>query len=261
MTSAIDINWFELGLGYLLLLIPIGILWYFQTGLIRDTLIAIVRMTVQLILVGIYLEVIFKLDNNWVNLLWVFLMVVLGAFTTVRRSELSLKTYIAPVFLGMAVSIIIVDAYFFGVVIKLDNLFEAMYLIPITGMLLGNCMKSNIIGLNIYYERLQKEQTLYRYALANGATKIEALAPYMRQALKQAFNPIIGTMAVVGLISLPGMMTGQILGGSSPMIAIKYQTMLMITIFTSSMVTVVLTIFITNRFIFDDFGMLKTRVA
>ena len=127
-------------------------------------------------------------------------------------------------------------------------------------MLLGNCIRSNILGLSSYYNKLQKEQTLYKYALANGATKKEALFPYMRNSLKTSFAPTIATMAVVGLISLPGMMTGQILGGSSPTVAIKYQIMLMITIFVSSIMTVVLTIFISNRFIFDSFHNLRTKI-
>ena len=168
-----------------------------------------------------------------------------------------MKVYFIPVLLGMLVSIIIVDAYFFGVVIQLKNLFEALYLIPITGMLLGNCIRSNVMGLSVFYERLKKEPTLYRYALANGATRGEALIPYWKEALKLAFNPTIASIAVVGLISLPGMMTGQILGGSSPMVAIKYQIMLMITIFTSSIITVVLTILIANRFVFNSYGMMN----
>jgi putative ABC transport system permease protein len=127
-------------------------------------------------------------------------------------------------------------------------------------MLLGNCIRTNIFGLSSYYNKLQKEQTLYKYALANGATKKEALFPYMRNSLKTSFAPTIATMAVVGLISLPGMMTGQILGGSSPTVAIKYQIMLMITIFVSSILAVVLTIFISNKFIFDPFQNLKTKI-
>lgn len=161
---------------------------------------------------------------------------------------------------ALAISLIVVDIYFLGIVIKLDNLFEAKYIIPITGMLLGNCITGNIIGLNAYYGKLQKEPTLYRYALANGATHSEALLPFMRTALQTAFNPIIASMAVIGLISLPGMMTGQILGGSSPIIAIKYQIMLIITIFVSSIITVVLTIFVSNHFIFNKYHNLSSNI-
>ncbi len=260
MNSVEDIKWINLALGYLLLLIPITMFWYFQTGLVKDTLWASLRMTVQLLLVGTYLEFIFKMNNVWINLLWVFIMVVIATSTTIKRSELNLKMFALPVFISLASSLMVVDFYFFGVVIGLKNLFDAIYFIPITGMLLGNCIRGNIIGLSSYYKRLYKEKTLYRFSLANGATWNEALIPYMKEAVKLAFNPSIATMAVIGLISLPGMMTGQILGGSSPMIAIKYQIMLMITILVSSVITVVLTIYISNKFVFDEYFNLKKSV-
>lgn len=260
MNTAIDIGWSDLALGFILLVIPFFILWYYKTGLLKPAVISVIRMTVQLLLVGLYLEYIFKLNNMWVNLAWVLIMVIIATATTVKRSELNRRLYLIPVFVSLAISLIIVDVYFLGFVIKLDNLFEAIYLIPITGMLLGNCIRTNILGLSSYYNKLQKEQILYKYALANGATIKEALFPYMRNSLRTSFAPTIATMAVVGLISLPGMMTGQILGGSSPTVAIKYQIMLMITIFVSSIMTVVLTIFISNRFIFDSFHNLRTKI-
>jgi len=260
MNTAIDIRWLDLALGFFLLIIPFFVLWYYKTGLLKPAVISVIRMTLQLLAIGLYLEYIFILNNMWLNLAWVLIMVIIATGTTVKRSNLNSQLYLVPVFVSMVISLVVVDVYFLGFVIKLENLFEAIYLIPITGMLLGNCIRTNILGLSSYYIKLKKEQTLYRYALANGATKKEALFPYMRNSLKTSFAPSIATMAVVGLISLPGMMTGQILGGSSPTVAIKYQIMLMITIFVSSIMTVVLTIFISNRFIFDSFHNLKTKI-
>lgn len=253
-----DISWVDLGLGYLLLVIPLLAFRYYQTGLVRSTLIAIARMTVQLLLVGAYLGIIFRWNSAWVNILWVVAMVVVAAFTVVRRSELSRKLFLVPVLIAIAASVLLVDVYFLGVVVRLDFLFDARYFIPITGMLIGNCLSNNIVALNTFYHSLSKEQTLYRFALANGATRNEALAGFMREALRKSLNPTIATTAVVGLISLPGMMTGQILGGSNPEVAIKYQIMIMITILVSTLLTVILSILICNRFVFDGFGRLRT---
>jgi len=253
-----DISWVDLGLGYLLLVIPLLAFRYYQTGLVRSTLIAIARMTVQLLLVGAYLGVIFRWNSAWVNILWVVAMVVVAAFTVVRRSELSRKLFLVPVLIAIAASVLLVDVYFLGVVVRLDFLFDARYFIPITGMLIGNCLSNNIVALNTFYHSLSKEQTLYRFALANGATRNEALAGFMREALRKSLNTTIATTAVVGLISLPGMMTGQILGGSNPEVAIKYQIMIMITILVSTLLTVILSILICNRFVFDGFGRLRT---
>lgn len=254
------INNLNLALGYILLIVPLFFLWYFQTGLLKDTLISALRMTVQLLLIGVYLEYIFKLNLWWINLLWVVVMVVIASYTITKRSGLTIKVFILPILFSISISLLIIDTYFFGLVIQLDNFFDARYFIPITGMLLGNCLRTNIIALNSFYSRLKKEETLYRFFIANGATRGEAVKYFIKDALQKAFNPTIATMSVVGLISLPGMMTGQILGGSSPNVAIKYQIMLMLTIFVSAMITVILSILISNLFVFNKFDNLKYKI-
>lgn len=260
MENVIDINYFELFAGYALMLIPVVILWHYRTGIVKDTIIAIVRMTVQLLLVGVYLEYIFKLNNSIINVCWVIVMSIVATYTIIRRSGLNQKLFFLPVLLSGIISIAITDAYFLGFIIKLDNIFDARYFIPITGMLLGNTIKNVIISLDSYYKRIDEEQNLYRWYLANGATKSETLLPFMRHSLKSAFNPMIATTAIMGLISLPGMMTGQILGGSNPNIAVKYQIMLLITIFASAILTVFLTIKFSDRIAFDNYGNLKQEI-
>lgn len=260
MEKVIDINYFALFTGYALMLIPVLTLWYYKTGLVKDTLIATARMTVQLLLVGLYLEYIFKLDNAFINIAWVILMSVIASYTIIRRSGLKLKLFFIPVLLSGIISIAVTDTYFLGFVIKLNNIFNARYFIPVTGMLLGNTIKNVVIAVNAFYRRIDEEENYYRWHLANGATKKEALMPFMRDALKVAFNPMIATTAIMGLISLPGMMTGQILGGSNPNVAVKYQIMLLITIFSSAVLNVVLTIFFSNKFAFDAYDNLKKNI-
>ncbi len=255
MNAAQDISWLDLALGYILLIIPIYVLMIFQTGLIKSTLIAVARMTIQLLLVGLYLEYLFDLNNPLVNIIWVIIMLFIASFTIIKRSELNRKLFIIPILSSLIISIFFVDIYFLGIVIGIDYILEARYLIPISGMMIGNCLSNNIIALNTFYDLLTKEQLLYKYSIANGATKGEALKIFMKQSLTKSLNPIIATTAVVGLISLPGMMTGQILGGSNPMVAIKYQIMIMITILVSSIITVVLSIKISNKFVFNNFDM------
>ena len=260
MEKVIDINYFELFTGYALMLIPIFILWYYKTGLVKDTLLATARMTVQLLMVGLYLEYIFDLNSTFINVSWVLIMSVITSFTIVQRSGLKYKLFFIPVLLSGLISITVTDAYFLGFVVKLNNIFDARYFIPVTGMLLGNTINNVIISLDAYYKRIEDEQNLYRWYLANGASQKEALLPFIRDALKSAFNPMIATTAIMGLISLPGMMTGQILGGSNPNVAVKYQIMLLITIFASAILNVVLTILFSNRIAFDNYNNLKKEI-
>ena len=106
--------------------------------------------------------------------------------------------------------------------------------------------------------RLSKQRTTI-IPLSVGERRISQRSPnpFMREALIKSFNPTIASMAVMGLIALPGTMTGQILGGSSPSVAIKYQIMLMITIFASSLISVLLTLWISRKKTFDKYGMTK----
>lgn len=260
MEQTLDINYINLFMGYLLVLIPVIIFYHYKTGLIKDSLIAVVRMTVQLLVVGLYLEILFEYNKVWINSLWWILMVIIATFTIIRRAYLSRRYFMIPLALSLLASLAIVDAYFLGIIIDLDYFFDARYFIPISGIILGNCLKTNILGLNTFYKTIQQEKVRYRYYLANGASHGEALAPFMREALKTAFNPLIATITVIGLISLPGLMTGQILGGSSPEVAIKYQLMLMLSLFASTLISVVLTIIIANRLVFDEYGNMKENV-
>ncbi len=253
--ETINISYGHMALGFLLLLIPTYFLYRYRTGLVRDTLVAALRMTVQLFLIGFYLEYLFLWDNLWINLLWIVVMIAIASSTVLKRTKLPARTLFTAVSIAFLVSLIIIDSYFLGVVVRPESIFTARYFIPISGMILGNMLSANVIALNSFYGSLTRERQLYLYLLGNGATTGEALAPFMREALIKSFNPTIANMAVMGLIALPGTMTGQILGGSSPSVAIKYQIMLMITIFASSLISVLLTLWLSRRRAFDKFGM------
>ena len=255
--ETINIGYGHMALGFLLLIIPTYFLYRYRTGLVKDTLIAALRMTVQLFLIGFYLEYLFLWDKLWINLLWILLMIIIASSTALKRTHLPVRTLFMTVSVAFLVSLLIIDFYFLGLVVRPEKIFTARYFIPISGMILGNMLSANVIALNSFYGSLNRERQLYLYLLGNGASPSEALTPFMREALIKSFNPTIASMAVMGLIALPGTMTGQILGGSSPSVAIKYQIMLMITIFASSLISVLLTLWISRKKTFDKYGMTK----
>lgn len=257
MNTTADISILHLLIGFLLLLIPVWFLHYYRTGLVKDTLVSAGRMTLQLFLVGFYLEYLFKWNNLWINIAWVLVMVGVASYTVLKRTNLNVKELLPSVCIALGISITVIDTYFLGLVVHLDSLFEARYFIPISGMILGNMLSANVIALNAFFGNLKRERQLYLYLLGNGASRKEALAPFMREALVKSFNPTIASMAVMGLIALPGTMTGQILGGSSPTLAIRYQIMIMVTIFASSLISVLLTLWFTSRRAFNKYGILK----
>ncbi len=257
----IDLSWQQLALGFLILLIPAYVLWRYETDLNKEMLISTVRMVVQLLFVGYYLEYLFKFDHPLVNALWIVVMVVVADFATVDRSELSKnKNTLIPVFFATLFGIGIINIFFLHVVIGLPKLLAAQYTIPITGMVLGNCLRSNVIGFNAFYYSLKEQKERYQFYLACGATRQEALKPFIADALKKSANPTLASMATIGLVSLPGMMTGQILSGSSPMIAIKYQIMIMLAIFSGTILSVFLGIKFSNYFVFKETDMLDESI-
>jgi putative ABC transport system permease protein len=114
-----------------------------------------------------------------------------------------------------------------------------------------------VIAINTYFDGLQREHQMYYYLLGNGATRFEATAPFVRQAMVKAFSPCVANMAVMGIVALPGTMIGQILGGSAPGIAIKYQMMIIVITFTASMLSLMVTIILSGRYSFDEYGKLR----
>lgn len=201
----------------------------------------------SVVFIGVYLRFLFEWNNPFINFLWVIIMVGVAAETAVTRTRLKRHILMIPVSVGFLVTVVLVGLYFLGFVLRLDNIFSAQYFIPIFGIIMGNMLGVNVIGLNTYYAGLKREQQLYYYLLGNGATRSEATAPFIRQALIKAFSPGIANMAVTGLVALPGTMIGQILGGSSPHVAIKYQIMIVVITVASSMLSLMITIMLASR--------------
>ena len=247
--GTIDISYYNLFVGLLLLAIPFFYLWKFKTGLLKPAVIGTLRMIIQLFFIGIYLKYLFLWNNPWI-------MIFVAGQTALVRTGLKRRILLIPITVGFLCSVILVGLYFIGIVLQLDNIFSAQYFIPIFGILMGNMLSSNVIALNTYYSGLKREQQLYRYLLGNGATRQEAQAPFIKQAIIKSFSPLIANIAVMGLVALPGTMIGQILGGSSPNVAIKYQMMIMVITFTASMLSLMITISLASRRSFDAYGKL-----
>lgn len=246
--------------GYGLLIIPLAVLLWVQVPLIGRMLIGGIRMTVQLLLVGFYLQVVFNLNNPWLNGLWVLIMILVADISIIRGAGMRFRKLVVPIFFALLIGISIPLLYFLGVILQLPNLLEARFIIPIGGMILGNCLRANIIGIRRFYQSIARGEKAFCQQLADGATLAEATRLHLRHTLEEALAPTLATMATIGLVSLPGMMTGVILGGSDPRVAVMYQIAIMIAIFTGTNVTILLGILFSRNIAFDDYGLLKKEV-
>jgi len=260
MNEIIDISYWALGAIYVLLLLPLAILLYLQLPLIKDATIAVIRMTAQLLFVGFYLEIVFRLNNPFLNLLWLMVMVAVADGSILRGCRLRISKFMLPVFIALLTGTIIPVLTFVVPILQRSNWLDAQYVIPLAGMVLGNCLRADIIGLTQFYDSIRNNEKVYHQTLAHGARLQEALHPYWREAMRAALVPTIATMATIGLVSLPGMMTGAILSGTSPMTAIKYQIAIMIAIFSGTATTVFVAIWLTIRTSFNAYGTLDKSI-
>ncbi|QQX79087.1 ABC transporter permease [Shewanella sp. KX20019] len=252
-----DISWWQLASFMTILVVPIAIERYFELGLSRDMLSAVARMLVQLVLVGVYLQYLFELNSLSVNLLWLLLMLLIGASAIVSKAKLSRKLLYFPVLAGLSLGLFPVLWLMIVYLLAPDPLYSAQYLIPAAGMLLGNCLSGNIVALQRLFSAFEDRKAEYEGALALGSTSYQAALPFIQSAMQQSFAPILASMATTGLVTLPGMMTGQILGGVDPIIAIKYQIVILVAIFVTLTVSVSSALLLSVRTVVSINGRVK----
>lgn len=256
MQATIDITWLDLALFMLLLSIPVAISHWLQLGIGRDIGIAVLRMTLQLLLVGIYLQFLFDLNSVWLNLTWLATMILIGASAILSGAKLPKRLLFLPILTSITLSLLPVLAILLLGLLQPTPTYSAQYLIPLAGMLLGNSLSGNIVALQRLFSALAENRSEYEGRLALGARPKQASMPFVQSALKQSLAPILASMATTGLVTLPGMMTGQILGGSDPMLAVKYQLIILLAIFVVLSVCVTTSLLLSVRVALNPSGKL-----
>jgi UDP-glucose/iron transport system permease protein len=258
--TAVDIDLRGMLIGYLLLIFPLAIILWLRVPLLKDTTVAVLRMTFQLLFVGFYLQVIFQLNSPSLNALWLLAMIVVADISILRSCRLRLSRFGPPLFCALLLGTLPPLLLIVVPILQRPQILDAQYAIPLGGMILGNCLRADIMGIRDFYESIRKGERTFLLSLAQGASLAEATRPYFRDACHAALAPTVATMATIGLVSLPGMMTGVILGGANPMSAIKYQILIMLAIFGGTAVTVVLAIRLTMRVSFSTYGLLDRGI-
>ncbi|WP_028114890.1 ABC transporter permease [Ferrimonas kyonanensis] len=247
MAGVIDIAWWQLLLFLSILLVPAWINRHFRLSMGREGAWAVMRMVAQLVLVGLYLQFLFDLDSLALNLLWLLAMVLIGASSVVSKTHLPRSLALMPVILGLGLALVPVLFVMVLGLVRPEPFYNAQYLIPMAGMLLGNSLSGNIMALQRFVTALGERQGEYQGALVLGATPAQAVQPFLQSALSQSMAPLLATISTTGLVSLPGMMTGQILGGTDPMVAIKYQIVIMVAILVMVSVSAAVSLLLASR--------------
>lgn len=250
----IEISDLDLFLGASLLLLNAGLSMMMQLGLAQQLVVAALRMTVQLLLVGLVLKAAFAVGSLWMTITLAVIMCLFAGYEVRARQERRLRGVWgyglgagAVTFAGALVTLFSLTN-----LIEPDPWFTPRYAIPLLGMVLGNVMTGVSLALNDIGLNVARERNSIEAQLALGATRWEALKPATRRALRSGFIPIINAMAATGVVALPGMMTGQILAGVDPNEAVRYQLLVMFMIAGATSLGVYIAVFATLARLTDD---------
>jgi len=242
MTDTIfDISIINLVIAYIFVLILIFIVKNENIGHEKQIIIASFRMTIQLVLVGYVLTYVFENPNPYITLLILMVMEVFAIFNIYSRVESKLSRNLKAIigismFGGTLASIL----FFLFIVINIEPWFMPQYFIPISGMLIGNSMTGISLGAQGLITGINDNKERIENALMLGATPEKATKDIQNRSFYNAVLPTINSMIGMGIVFLPGMMTGQILAGAAPLTAIKYQIAIMMGILGSVTLTVYL---------------------
>ena len=205
-----------------------------KLGLEKRLAVAAIRTVVQLGLVGVILERVFALDKPVLVVLLVLVMTVFAAREAVARTGSGYRGIGVDAWLTMGGSCLIVGTVVTQIVVGVHPWYDPQYVIPLFGMILGNSLNGMALCLDRFLEHLASRSNELELYTAYGATRREVLAVPLRVAVRTGMIPIINAMSVVGIVALPGMMTGQILAGSPPLQAVAYQIVVMFMIAAAS---------------------------
>lgn len=244
----------DLALSSGLVLLLAAMSWRLHLGVEHRVLIAAARSTVQLLLVGLVLHALFAQTNPALIGLMALVMLLVAGVEVLQRQK---RRYRGAWGYGIGALSMFLSSFSvllltLTVIIGVEPWYQPQYLIPLLGMLLGNTMSGIAIALDGLTRNAWDGRGRIEARLLAGGTWDEAIADIRRDALRSGLIPIVNAMATAGLVSLPGMMTGQILAGSPPMEAAKYQLMIMFVISAGTGIGSVVAVWIGSRRLFDE---------
>ncbi len=247
----VDILWTHVALSAIPLLVVALFSVRMQLELHDKLLVAILRCFSQLSVLGWILVPIFTADTWWLTMLYGSFMVIIASLEAASRPQYTFRgaLFTVMVVLGSVGAVTVWFALF--IVVGVSPWYDPQYMIPILGMILGNSCSGVSVGLSAILNEFVAGRDHIELLLSFGANRTEATREVMYRAIQLSMTPLINAMNVVGLVSIPGMMTGQILGGSDPWKAAKYQICIFQLIGAAASTSAILLVFVVCFVLFD----------
>ncbi|MCD8844394.1 ABC transporter permease [Staphylococcus gallinarum] len=245
-----------LALTGLLLLFPIIVSYKEKLHIIKDLLVSTIRAVIQLVILGYLLHFIFNINQKWVLIIFVLIIIVNAAWNTIGRASVVMHHVflisLISIFIGVALPLV-------GVILTGAIEFKPNEVIPVSGMLASN----SLIAINLAYQNLDrefvKEMSQIESKLTLGANPKLASKDTIRQSIKTAIVPTIDSVKTYGIVSIPGMMTGLIIGGVAPLDAVKFQLMVVFIHTTATIMSALLATYLSYKQFFNQRDQLIAR--
>lgn len=251
MTTTLTLT--DVALASTLLLITVSVSAYLKLGLIKTLLVAGVRTVTQLSLIGLILAWVFARENAWQVLSILSIMTLIASISAKNRIKKPYRGLLLDSTLSLTLATGVITIIAMTMIFKV-SWYQPQYIIPILGLILGNSLTAISLTTNDLINTLHDKQSLIKTHLSLSATPFESVHEFVKSAILTGLTPTINSMLVVGLVSLPGMMTGQILAGADPTQAVRYQIVTMFLICAGSTLSCTLSALLVVRRFFDERG-------
>ena len=251
-------SWVEIGCGLLLMSIPVTISSFLHLHLFQKYLFSVVRMLIQLSSLGYILIPVFAHPHWLVSTAIVSIMCLISAREARCRTPFFYRGQFCDTLVAVASVGAVVMLVALNFVIPVQPWFTPQYIIPLFGMILNNGLSAVSAGSSTFLTEIGTKRHAVENALAFGATSWEAVLPIVQKAMRMGLMPTLNTMLVLGIVSIPGMMTGQIIGGSPPQQAALYQIAIFLLICTACSLQLLLVLSLYWWRLFDEEDRLKT---
>ncbi|HIJ73919.1 MAG TPA: iron export ABC transporter permease subunit FetB [Candidatus Hydrogenedentes bacterium] len=250
-SGAIPLGAADVSIAAALILLAAGVSLALRLHLERRLALAAVRTVVQLLLIGYVLKWVFDLEWFVAVVAVAFVMVLAASRAAVQRPSRTFHGATWRAFVSLVVCGFLTTVFVTGVVVGKRPWYAPQYFIPLLGMVLGNGLTGISLCLDHLLESLVERRGEVEMELAHGATRWEAGRDPLADAVRRGMIPIINSMMVVGIVALPGMMTGQILAGANPIEAVKYQIVVMFMIAGATSFGCIMTALLAYRRLFN----------
>ena len=230
----IVLTYADIALTSSLIIIVLLVSWVLRLRLTKTLVIAAVRTVIQLSFIGLILAWIFAREQWYEVLIILTIMTLIAGSAAKNRVKRTYKGLLVDTLVAVSTSAVLVTVIAISLVLQVQPWYTPQFIIPILGLILGNSLTAISLTSNQLIENLHGQQGRIEMMLSLSATPFEAIHEQIRAAIINGMTPTLNSMLVVGIVSLPGMMTGQILAGADPTQAVRYQIVTMFLICVSS---------------------------